>query len=72
MKVKNLKEIRISKNILQKDAAEKSGISGPFYSLIEMGLRNPSIDTAKSMATSLGITLDEFYESLQLSKEGKI
>ena len=68
MKMKNLREIRINKNLLQKDLAEKSNISSSYYSLIEKGLRNPSIDTAKCIATSLGITLDEFYNALQQTK----
>lgn len=72
MKAKNLKEIRINKNLIQKDLAEMCNISGSYYSLIEKGLRNPSIDTAKSIADSLGITLDVFYYALQHTKNPNI
>lgn len=72
MKVKNLRDIRISRSLMQKDLAEESNISSSYYCLIEKGLRNPSIDTAKSIARSLGITLDEFYYALQYTKNPHI
>ena len=69
---KTLKEIRLSKNLLQKDIVEKCNISVAFCSLMESGKRNPSMKTAQRIAQFLGITLDEFYQALQLSKGGDI
>lgn len=69
---KSLKDIRLSKNLFQRDIVERCNISIAFYSLMESGYRNPSMKTAKKIALCLGITLDEFYEALQFSKGGDI
>lgn len=58
----NLKEIRIKKGLMQKDVAKLSNITPSFYCLIEKGERKPSLETAKSIADALGVSLDEFYE----------
>ena len=67
---RTLKEIRLNKNLLQKDIVKKCNISSTFYSLVEAGQRNPSMKTAKKIAGVLDITLDEFYEALEYRKEG--
>lgn len=46
---------------MQKDISDKANISRSFYSLIENGLRIPSIHVAKEIATILDLTLDKFY-----------
>ena len=65
---KSLKEIRINKDLLQKDIAKAIGISPAFYSLIESGDRMPSMKTAKNIASCLSLTMDGFYEALQIFK----
>lgn len=70
MKGKNLREIRESKNLMQKEVAEISEVSRPFYSLLERGKRIPSMNTAKRIANTLGLTLDEFFEALNLTVLG--
>lgn len=67
---RTLKEIRLNKNLLQKDIVKKCNISSTFYSLMEAGQRNPSMKTAKKIVGVLDITLDEFYEALEYRKEG--
>lgn len=62
MKVQTLKETRTNKDLLQTEVAKLSNISPGYYCLIEKGLRNPSLKTAKNISCVLGLTLDEFYE----------
>lgn len=57
----NLKELRRVKGLLQREVADKSDISIPFYSLIENGLRMPSLKCSKKICQVLGISLDEFF-----------
>lgn len=61
---RSLKEIRLSKELLQKEIAIQSGIASSYYCLLENGERIPSLQTAKRVASVLGLTLDEFYEVL--------
>ena len=60
MKCSNLKDLRLSKGFYQRDIADKVGISIPFYSMVESGIRVPSLMCSRKMAYILGISLDEF------------
>lgn len=60
----NLKEIRLSKYLLQREVAKSSGIGTSYYCLLEKGERIPSFQTAKRIASALDLTLDELYEVL--------
>lgn len=71
MSRKNLRDIRLSRYLLQRDVAENCNISPGFYSLLENGLRDPSINTAVKVASSLGVSLDEFYDALRITKNPK-
>lgn len=59
-----LKEKRDEKGLVQRDVAEKVGISRQFYTLIETGARNPSTKVAKKIATTLGFQ-DKWYLLLE-------
>lgn len=63
MKLSNkLRALRKENKLTLKDLSLKSGISVSFISDIENGRRNPSIETLKILATSLGISADEFLK----------
>jgi transcriptional regulator with XRE-family HTH domain len=57
-----LKELRLKKNLDQKDVAEIVGITPQFYSYIEAGERRPSPEKAKKIAEILGFDWTLFYE----------
>ncbi len=63
-----LAEIRISKGLLQKDVARAAGVTRVFYTQIENGSRLPSLKPAKAMADALGISLDDFFVALGVTK----
>jgi transcriptional regulator with XRE-family HTH domain len=54
---------RTKKNLTIREIAEKTNIDFSYYSLIENGLRNPSVDTAKKIALVLGFKWTKFFES---------
>lgn len=64
MEKRTLYEIRKEKGLLQKEIAEASYVSTSFYSFVERGERVPSMRAASKMAQILGITLDEFFNSI--------
>lgn len=61
IEITNLKVTRINRGLLQRDIADRVGISRSFYSLIETGFRVPSIHVAKEIALVLNLSLDELY-----------
>ena len=48
--------------LTQKAAAEKSGISLPFYGHIERGSRKASLETLVSIANALGVSMDAILQ----------
>jgi Predicted transcriptional regulators len=59
-----LKKIREYAKLTQNDVAERAGISGNYYCMIELGERgNPlNVATAKKIASALGFEWTRFYE----------
>jgi ribosome-binding protein aMBF1 (putative translation factor) len=69
-----LKKHRDAKGFSQELLAEKADLHPTHVSLIERKLRNPSLNVAKSLAESLGVTLTEMIaeaEQIQKHSEGK-
>ena len=64
MEKRTLYEIRKERGFLQKDIADAAFVSPTFYSFVERGERIPSMRAASKMAQILGITLDEFFQSI--------
>lgn len=58
-----LKEIRLNKNMTQSDVADMSGIDVTMYNKIELGNRDPSVETAQAIANVLGFPWTRFFES---------
>ncbi len=54
--------INIRGNKTQKAVADECGISQNFYSWIEQGKRNPSVEVAKRIAAVLGFDWTRFFE----------
>ena len=60
-----LKNLRISKGLAQLKIAKMSGIDVTMYNKIELGKRNPSVETAQSIANVLGFNWTRFFEPYQ-------
>ncbi len=56
-----LKKSRKEKGLTQKEVAAQSFINRAFYSQIENGSRNPSMEVAKSIAKVLGFNASAFF-----------
>lgn len=68
MKEKDLKSIRLEKKLSHNQVADLSSISRAFYTMIENGSRTPSFGVANKIALALGLTLDEFFQALEVTK----
>jgi transcriptional regulator with XRE-family HTH domain len=45
------------------DVAERAGIQRPYYTMIENGTRNPSVEVAKRIAKVMGFNWTLFFEN---------
>jgi transcriptional regulator with XRE-family HTH domain len=62
---KIIQERRGYLNLTQKDVAEMAGITFKSISEIELGLRNPSLNTLKSILDVLGLELTVQIKSMK-------
>ena len=58
---KNIREVRERKNWSQKDLERKSGIVNTQISAYETGKKEPTLHTLATLASALGVTMDELY-----------
>ncbi len=58
IKLENLLNVRILKNMTQQDLAEASGVTQAQVSLYETGKATPTMDTSKKLAKALDTTID--------------
>lgn len=58
---KNIKLIRTSKNISQKELAEKIGVTPNYLSMIENEAKKPSLSLIEKLAQALGTPLTMFF-----------
>ena len=56
-----LRKIRVDLGLTELETAKQAGIAQPFYHNIEMGIKNPSVDTAKRIASVLGFPWVMFF-----------
>lgn len=61
---KIIQERRDYLNLTQKDVAEMAGISFKSISEIELGIRNPSLNTLKSVLDVLGLDVSVQIKSM--------
>ena len=59
---KTLKEVRNEKGLSQEKLAEKSHLDRTYISLLERGLRQPSLSTIFSISSALGIFPSELIK----------
>ena len=57
-----LKKKRENNGLTQEDVASKVGIQRAYYTMIENGNRNPSVDVAKKIANVIGFKWTLFFE----------
>lgn len=57
-----LVSIRTERNQSQQAVADQMGIAQSTYASIESGARNPSVDMAKTIATTLNFEWTRFFE----------
>ncbi len=55
--IRAIVEARTSKNLTQKELAERTGINQADISKLENGTRNPSVNLLKRLAEGMGMTL---------------
>ncbi|MCF8002535.1 MAG: helix-turn-helix domain-containing protein [Halanaerobiales bacterium] len=64
-----LKQLRITNDLFQKDIASLLGISTSYYSSIERGMRNPTLNLAKKTADLFGESIENiFYHNTKLEE----
>lgn len=56
-----LRKIRTDAELSEMEVARRAGIAQPFYHNIEMGIKNPSVDTAKRIAAALSFDWTLFF-----------
>ncbi len=59
---KNLKELRLRKNLTLEELASRSELTKGFLSQVERNLTSPSISTLEDILEALGTTLSEFFQ----------
>ena len=65
-----IRQQRERANISLRKLAERAGISNPYLSQIERGLRKPSAEILKSIARGLSIQAESLYQRAGLLDEG--
>lgn len=58
-----LKEIRNEKGFTQQYVADNANIERSYYTMIEAGVRTPSVQVAKSIAGVIGFDWTIFFET---------
>lgn len=64
-----LKQLRLGKQMTEKQVADKACIAQPFYHNIEAGSKNPSPQTAKKIAEVLGFDWTRFFNEMDNDSE---
>lgn len=62
-----LRKRRTDANLSELEVARRAVIAQPFYHNIEMGIKNPSVDTAKKIAAALGFDWTLFFDDKHIN-----
>ena len=54
-----LRKARLASGLTQAEVAKKAGINDNHYSLIERGIKNPSLTTFNSIIKAIGVSSEE-------------
>ena len=68
---RNVREARISQNLTQEVMAERTGLSVPQYSQIELGNKSPSLNTLIQISEVLNMSLDALVFGVDNRVEAK-
>ena len=60
-----LRRLRMQKDVSQQELADTSGLGRPFISLLERGLRAPSLRTFLLLAYSIGVPVADFITTIE-------
>jgi len=58
-----LKAFRDQRGLTQQEVADRSDIGRAYYTMIEGGVRNPSVNVAKAIGKTLGFDWTIFFET---------
>lgn len=67
--INNIKTIRESKGLTQKDMAEKLGFTDQRYGTIERNTNSPTIILSAKIASKLNVKVNDLYDSVYITKE---
>lgn len=67
-----LRELRLSKNLTQKEAGKSCGISTAYWSALENGSRSPSLPKAMNIGKVFGFQYMRFYDHLSAGESDSI
>ena len=62
---KRLRELRAKTGLSQEKFALKIGIDRTYYSSVESGKRNVSLQNIKKIADGLGVSLSKLFEGIE-------
>lgn len=62
---KRLRELRAKTGLSQEKFALKIGIDRTYYSSVESGKRNVSLQNIKKIADGLGVSLSELFQGIE-------
>jgi len=65
---KRIASLRIQKKLSQQKFANEADIERSYYTHIEKGRKNISLNTLKKITAALDISLKEFFDSKEFSK----
>jgi transcriptional regulator with XRE-family HTH domain len=65
----NIKSLRKQLGWSQEFLAEKTGVSAPYITQIEVGKRTPSLDIVEKLASALGVEYKVLFEKENSSKD---
>ena len=63
---RNVRRIRVAKDISQERLAFDSGVDRSYLGGVERGEENPTVDVLERLATTLGIALAELFSTEQI------
>ena len=65
----NIRRLRKSQNLTQEQLAEKADISVPYMTQIELGQKQPTLETVEAIANALKIPFDGLFRTEPTTNE---
>lgn len=67
--MKTIKELRLERDLTQRELAEEMQVSESLISMYESGQRSPSLKMAVKLSKFFGVTLDDIFFKTQLHSQ---